>query len=148
MRGRPEVAAAQPRGAAGGDRREGPRLNLRLPAEPASVPTFRRRASQFAAEHGVDKEVVADVALAVSEAVTNAVKYANVSAAEGVVELSAATSNDWLEVKVRDHGKGFGKGSSDGLGLGLAIIARLCADLKIIQEGDGTEVRMRFPLSV
>jgi serine/threonine-protein kinase RsbW len=141
------VAAAQPRGAAGGDRREGPRLNLRLPAEPASVPTFRRRASQFAAEHGVDQDVVADVALAVSEAVTNAVKYANVPATEGVVELSAATSDDWLEVKVRDHGEGFGKGSSDGLGLGLAIIARLCADLKIIQEGDGTEVRMRFPLS-
>jgi serine/threonine-protein kinase RsbW len=142
------VAAAQPREAARGDRREDPRLNLRLPAEPASVPTFRRRASQFAAEQGVDQDVVADVALAVSEAVTNAVKYANVSAAaDGVVELSAAASGDWLEVKVRDHGEGFGKGSSDGLGLGLAIIARLCTDLKIIQEGDGTEVRMRFPLS-
>lgn len=110
------------------------------------MPTFRRRASQFAAEQGVGQDVVADVALAVSEAVTNAVKYAKVSEAEGVVELSAATSDGWLEVKVRDYGEGFGKGSSDGLGLGLAIIARLCSDLKIIQEGDGTEVRMRFPL--
>lgn len=140
------MADAQPRGAAGAGCREDPRLNLKLPAEPASVPTFRRRASQFAAEQGVGKDVVADVALAVSEAVTNAVKYANVSAGEGVVELSAATSGSWLEVRVRDHGEGFGKGSSDGLGLGLAIIARLCADLKIIQEGDGTEVLMRFPL--
>ena len=43
-------------------------------------------------------------------------------------------------------GEAFGKGSADGLGLGLAIIARLCSDLKIVQEGDGTEVRMRFPL--
>jgi serine/threonine-protein kinase RsbW len=141
------VAAAQPRGAAGVGYREDPRLNLTLPAEPASVPTFRRRASQFAAEQGVDREVVADVALAVSEAVTNAVKYAKGSVAEGVVELSAAADDGWLEVRVRDHGEGFGKGSSDGLGLGLAIIARLCADLKIIQEGDGTEVRMRFPLA-
>lgn len=121
-------------------------MNLSLPAEPASVPTLRRRASQFAAEHGVGKDVVADVALAVSEAVTNAVKYANVEGREGVVELSAATAGNWLEVRVRDRGEGFGKGSSDGLGLGLAIIARLCADLKIVQEGDGTEVRMRFPL--
>jgi anti-sigma regulatory factor (Ser/Thr protein kinase) len=111
------------------------------------VPTFRRRASQFAAEQGVGRDVVADVALAVSEAVTNAVKYAKVSGAEAVVELSAAANDGWLEVKVRDHGEGFGKGSSDGLGLGLAIIARLCADLKIIQEGDGTEVQMRFPLT-
>jgi anti-sigma regulatory factor (Ser/Thr protein kinase) len=121
-------------------------LNLRLPAEPASVPTLRRRASQFAAEHGVGQDVVADVALAVSEAVTNAVKYAKVEGAEGVVELTAATKGRWLEMSVRDRGEGFGKGSSDGLGLGLAIIARLCADLKIVQEGDGTEVRMRFPL--
>ena len=90
--------------------------------------------------------MVADIALAVSEAVTNAVKYANVVGREGVVELSATADDDWLEVKVRDRGEGFGKGSSDGLGLGLAIIARLCADLKIVQEGDGTEVRMRFPL--
>lgn len=121
-------------------------MNLRLPAEPASVPTLRRRASQFAAEHGVGQDVVADVALAVSEAVTNAVKYANAEGSEGVVELSAAAEEDWLEVRVRDRGEGFGKGSSDGLGLGLAIIARLCSDLKIVQEGDGTEVRMRFPL--
>lgn len=141
------MAAAQPRGAAGGDCREDPRLNLKLPAEPASVPTFRHRASQFAAERGVGKDVIADVALAVSEAVTNAVKYANVSGREGVVELSAAADDSWLEVKVRDRGEGFGKGSSDGLGLGLSIIARLCADLKIVQEGDGTEVSMRFPLA-
>lgn len=121
-------------------------LNLTLPAEPASVPSFRHRASQFAAEQGIGRDVVADVALAVSEAVTNAVKYAKVSGAAGVVELDAATNDGWLEVKVRDRGEAFGKGSSDGLGLGLSIIARLCADLKIVQEGEGTEVRMRFPL--
>jgi serine/threonine-protein kinase RsbW len=121
-------------------------LNLTLPAEPASVPSFRHRASEFAAKQGIGREVVADVALAVSEAVTNAVKYAKVSGAAGVVELDVATKDDWLEVKVRDRGEAFGKGSSDGLGLGLSIIARLCADLQIVQEGKGTEVRMLFPL--
>lgn len=140
------MAAAQPGGTAGGGCRENGHLNLKLPAEPSSVPTLRRRASQFAAEHGVGQEVVADVALAVSEAVTNAVKYAKVTGAEGVVELSALAEGGWLEVRVRDRGEGFGKGSSDGLGLGLSIIARLCAELRIVQEGDGTEVRMRFPL--
>ena len=121
-------------------------LDLVVPAEPASVPVLRHRAAQFAAEQGVDRPVVDDVALAVSEAVTNAVKYANAAEADGVVELSGAQREGWLEVTVRDRGEGFGKGSTDGLGLGLAIIARLCSDLKIVQEGDGTEVRMRFPL--
>lgn len=117
-----------------------------MPAEPASVPVLRRQASKFAADQGLANEDVADVALVVSEAVTNAVKYADGADAAGVVELSASREGSWLEVIVRDHGEAFGKGSTDGLGLGLAIIARLCAELKIVQEGDGTEVRMRFPL--
>jgi serine/threonine-protein kinase RsbW len=125
---------------------EGDDLEVVMPAEPASVPELRHRASQFAAERGAERLVVDDVALAVSEAVTNAVKYANVAEADGVVELSGAQQGGWLEVTVRDRGEGFGKGSTDGLGLGLSIIARLCSELTIVQEGDGTEVRMRFPL--
>lgn len=128
---------------------EGPQrgLDLTMPAEPASVPVLRHRAAQFAAKQGVDAPVVDDVALAVSEAVTNAVKYANAADADGVVELAGAQRDGWLEVTVRDRGEGFGKGSTDGLGLGLSIIARLCSELTIVQEGDGTEVRMRFPLA-
>lgn len=64
-----------------------------------------------------------------------------------MVELSASRGEDWLELKARDRGEAFGKGSADGLGLGLTIIARLSAELKIVQEGDGTEVSMRFPLA-
>lgn len=128
---------------------EGPQrgLALTMPAEPASVPVLRHRAAQFAAKQGVDAPVVDDVALAVSEAVTNAVKYANAADADGVVELAGVQRDGWLEVTVRDRGEGFGKGSTDGLGLGLSIIARLCSELTIVQEGDGTEVRMRFPLA-
>jgi anti-sigma regulatory factor (Ser/Thr protein kinase) len=94
------------------------------------------------------EDLAADVALVVSEAVTNAVKYAGAAGEAGVVELSARCGTDWLELRVRDRGKGFGKGSVDGLGLGLSIIARLSADLRIVQEGEGTEVRMRFPRPV
>jgi serine/threonine-protein kinase RsbW len=121
-------------------------FELTMPAEPTAVPALRHRASQFAAAEGAGELVVEDVALAVSEAVTNAVKYAGAGDADGVVELKGARRDGWLEVTVRDRGEAFGKGSADGLGLGLAIIARLCSDLKIVQEGEGTEVRMRFPL--
>ena len=121
-------------------------FELTVPAEPASVPALRHRASQFAVAQGAGQLVVEDVALAVSEAVTNAVKYAAAAEGDGVVELAGTGGEGWFEVIVRDRGEAFGKGSPDGLGLGLAIIARLCSDLKIVQEGDGTEVRMRFPL--
>jgi anti-sigma regulatory factor (Ser/Thr protein kinase) len=124
-----------------------PVMKLTLPAKPASVPELRHRVSRYVADQGAGEEMVADVALAVSEAVTNAVKYAGATGVDGVVELSAAREGGWLEVKVRDRGEGFGKGSVDGLGLGLSIIARLAGELRIVQEGDGTEVRMRFPLA-
>lgn len=127
--------------------RTSPGMELAMPAEPASVPELRRRAARFAADQGLSREMVGDIALAVSEAVTNAVKYADTRGGEGVVEVSASRGEDWLEVKVRDRGEAFGRGSPDGLGLGLTIIARLSGELKIVQEGDGTEVSMRFPLA-
>lgn len=127
---------------------ESPRmLSVIEAAEPASVPTLRHRAREFAAAHGADERLVADVALAVSEAVTNVVKYAYEAGTAGNIELAGSTEGDQLEIWVRDRGTGFGKGSDDGLGLGLSIIARLCDDMKIVQEGAGTEVRMRFALS-
>lgn len=120
-------------------------IELQCPSEPASVTELRHKAAAFATEHGADKALVTDVNLAVSEAATNAVKYGDESD-QGSVSLLAQLVDGWLEFSVTDEGERFGKGSPDGLGLGLAIIARLCDDLKIIQEGAGTTVLMRFAL--
>jgi serine/threonine-protein kinase RsbW len=124
-----------------------PVMSVVAAAEPASVPTLRHRAREFAAQQGAGEQLTADVALAVSEAVTNVVKYAYEGGARGSIELAGSAKGGWLDIWVRDRGPGFGKGSADGLGLGLSIIARLCADMKIVQEGAGTEVRMRFALA-
>ena len=124
-----------------------PQIKLLYPSEPASVTKLRHRAAAFAAEQGADAELVADVNLAVSEAVTNAVKYAEHADEAGDLEFTAAAAGAWLEIRLTDKGVSFGRGSSDGLGLGLTIIARLCDDLKIVQEGSGTTVLMRFALS-
>ncbi len=115
-------------------------------AEPLTVTTFRHRAAAFAAEHGAGADLVSDVVLAVSEAVTNAVKYAYPFGDPGTVELSAAAEEGWLTLRVADSGTGFRPGTSGGLGLGLSIIARLCDHLRIVQEGTGTQVVMRFVL--
>jgi anti-sigma regulatory factor (Ser/Thr protein kinase) len=120
-------------------------IELQCPSEPASVTELRHKAATFAAEHGADKALVTDVNLAVSEAATNAVKYGDESD-QSSVGLLAQAIDGWLEFSITDEGERFGRGSADGLGLGLAIIARLCDDLKIIQEGAGTTVLMRFAL--
>jgi serine/threonine-protein kinase RsbW len=121
-------------------------IKLECPSEPGTVTSLRRRAAKFAADQGAGAELVADVNLAISEAVTNAVKYAKEAAGKGTIGLAAEAEGGWLEFRITDDGETFGRGSSDGLGLGLAIIARLCDDLRIVQEGLGTTVLMRFAL--
>jgi serine/threonine-protein kinase RsbW len=120
-------------------------LKVCHPARPDVVPIFRHAVRDFAAEQGADPGLCADIALAVSEAVTNAVKHSDAREDE-IVSLTATVADDWLEIVIRDRGTGFGTAKSDGLGLGLSIIARLSAQLTISQEGTGTEVRMTFPL--
>lgn len=120
-------------------------LKVCHPARPEAVPALRHAAADFAAEHGADPHLRGDIALAVSEAVTNAVKHSRAHLEEQVT-LTASVADDWLEIRVRDRGTGFGLAESDGLGLGLPTIARLAAQLTIVQEGQGTELRMRFPL--
>ncbi len=123
-----------------------PEIKLRFPSEPASVTTLRHRAADFAAKHGASSALVADVNLAVSEAVTNAVKYAESQAGPAELEFSASLADRCLELRLSDRGERFGRGSADGLGLGLTIIARLCDEMRIVQEGTGTTVLMRFAL--
>jgi serine/threonine-protein kinase RsbW len=134
----------------GADQPRRPRsISVSAAATPAAIAELRHQAAGFAAAHGANAKLTADIALAVSEAVTNVVKYAygpGLGAAGGKVKLHGETSSRWLEIRVCDGGDGFGKGASDGLGLGLSIMASLSAELTIVQEGEGTEVRMRFPL--
>jgi anti-sigma regulatory factor (Ser/Thr protein kinase) len=121
-------------------------FELTQPAVPETVTAFRHRAVLFAAERGAGPDLVHDVSLAVTEAATNAVKYAYPPGQVGTVELSASAEDGWLTLLIRDRGAGFGEGPSQGLGLGLMLIARVTDNFKIVQDGAGTQVLMRFVL--
>lgn len=121
-------------------------VELVTPADPSTITALRHRAADFATEQGVADGLVADIALAVSEAVTNVVRYAY-GPSGGTVELAASTDPEWLEICVRNSGDGFSPGPSEGLGLGLTLIADLCSNLAIAQESTGIEVKMRWALS-
>jgi serine/threonine-protein kinase RsbW/stage II sporulation protein AB (anti-sigma F factor) len=102
--------------------------------------------AQYAQAHGVID--VHAVALAVSEAVTNAVVHAYSDAALlGDVEIFAQRHlDDGLEVVVSDYGHGLlPRPDSPGMGVGLPLLATL-ADHFEIERGDsgGTRVRMTF----
>jgi anti-sigma regulatory factor (Ser/Thr protein kinase) len=121
-------------------------LTLRAEAAPKIVPEFRHAARDFARRHGADIRTAEDIELAVSEAVTNAVRYAYEAEEEGSVDLIGTVADGWLEIRVVDRGHGFREGRSGGLGLGLSIISQMAPDLIISQGERGATLRMRFLL--
>jgi anti-sigma regulatory factor (Ser/Thr protein kinase) len=121
------------------------RLELRLQASPAAVPGVRRAVVDFADLHGVGHGP--DIALAVSEAVTNAVLHAYRGDTTGDVRVVACAEPDGLVVVVRDYGCGMSPHpDSPGLGLGLSVIGRLTTEMNIEHpdEGGGMRLRMHF----
>jgi two-component sensor histidine kinase/PAS domain-containing protein len=86
--------------------REGVRLALRT--EPASLPA----------------EAVVPLGMAVNELVTNAVKYAYPSPAEGPIEVALEREGDDLLLSVRDEGVGLPAGGGRN-GLGMRLVRSL-----------------------
>ena len=119
----------------------------RYEAEPSSVALARAELAEFAADAGAPEPLVDGVRLAVSEAVTNAVRHAYPLKA-GEVRVRARVRGEALEVVVSDDGCGVHSGNSGGgLGLGLAVICDVSDEMTLAPRADGgTEVRMRFSL--
>lgn len=112
-----------------------------LPATLDSVAVARRAVRHFARDLEVDVE---GIALAVSEAVANAVAYAYVEDRPGIVELSASASPLEVLVTVRDHGNGLTGDGSGGAGYGLLIIRRLAQHVELDDTADGVALTMGF----
>ena len=121
-------------------------LACRFPAYPDQVALARRQVVAYAREHGaIDPD---GIAVAVSEAVTNAVLHAYVdSPAPGDVEVLARRNpDDGLEVHVSDEGRGMvPRRDSPGIGLGLPLVAKLAERFQVqARPGGGTSICMIF----
>jgi serine/threonine-protein kinase RsbW len=123
-----------------------PAAEWELPAIEASVPELRGAVHGFIAGHGAPRPVLSDVALAVSEAVTNAVMHGFVDRDQGVVRVAVRAGTDEIVVLVTDDGRGMQpRPDSPGLGMGLPLIGQLAASLDIrVPPGGGTELCMTF----
>jgi anti-sigma regulatory factor (Ser/Thr protein kinase) len=117
-------------------------------ADPESVGRARAELARFASRAGASPTLVDGLRLAVSEAVTNAVRHAY-PLRPGEVRVRARLGDDLLEVVVSDDGCGVHGGGADhdGLGFGLSLIWEVSDQTTLASRaGGGTEVRMRFRL--
>jgi anti-sigma regulatory factor (Ser/Thr protein kinase) len=123
-------------------------LARRFPAQADQVRLARREVEAYAREHGaVDPN---GIALAVSEAVTNAVIHAYVDEARpGDVQVVAERhEGNGLEIHVCDDGRGMmPRSDSPGLGVGLPLVAKLAQRFRVeSRPTGGTAVSMVFPV--
>lgn len=126
------------------------RLHDRLPALPASIAPLRHSVLGFASDSGASERQREDIALAVSEALSNAVLHAYVGRDEpGTVTLDAWMDGESLEVVVGDEGIGMRpRADSPGLGFGMGLIFRMTEQLRVDSHDDarGVGVRMTFAI--
>jgi serine/threonine-protein kinase RsbW len=122
------------------------------PATADHVAAVRRDVARFASAQGFAEDRTADVALAVSEALTNVVMHAyrdGEEAGEARRMRAEAYINGGgaLVVEISDDGVGMRPNpNSPGLGLGVPIM-RQCSDALELERDDGGaggRVRMRF----
>lgn len=126
-------------------------LELVLPARPESVAEARHAAVDLARDTGID---LADVEIAVSEAVGNAVIHAYPEGASrgrrtpANVRLIGTLYEGTLVFVVQDDGVGMRPHpEAPGLRLGLPLIGQVCDDVHIDTHDGGTRISMAFSLT-
>jgi len=129
------VLAVQPMPAVAG------RLQLTLPADPATVPSLRRTLVRWLDEKaGASAEESREIVLAACEAASNAVEHAY-GPGEGLLEITAEVVDGAVNLIVRDFGR-WRPPRDPAHGRGLGIMETMM-DVEMMSHADGTEVRLR-----
>lgn len=119
-------------------------LVMRIPAEADAVGDLRVALRRLLRGHPIDRTKAEDAELALTEAAENVVLHAYPVDAVGSIEVHADIEDHSLEIVVLDSGDGLPR-PSDGLGIGLSVLAQLCDDFELrAREPHGLEVWMRF----
>lgn len=120
-------------------------MSVELAAGSASIAEARRAAREFAQVCGANPD---DLALAASEAVTNAVVHGYRDDEDGPIELSGYRDGHECVLEVADRGVGMRPHpGAHGLGMGLPVISTVADSVEILSLEPGTAVRMRFRIA-
>jgi len=127
-------------------------IRLRIPAKPEYITLCRLALTGLAQLRTMSEETIADLKLALTEAVSNSVRHAYGDHRAGHVEITYELHSDRLGIEVVDDGEGFdpdeapsfeGGDLSEG-GLGIAIIRTIADELEIRSRPGERGSRLRF----
>jgi serine/threonine-protein kinase RsbW len=124
---------------------------LDVPAKPEYLLLARLAATGVGRSAGASEETVADLKLAITEAVANVVRHAYPEGTAGRVTVELLATPDKLEIAVSDTGRGLGdadlsvpdESPGEG-GMGLSIIRAVADEVELTSGQDGQGTRVRF----
>jgi anti-sigma regulatory factor (Ser/Thr protein kinase) len=125
-------------------------LRLKVPATSTEIADIRRSVRTAARKHGITEPLLGDISLAVTEACANVVAHAYRDAPHpGPLTVEVYRERRDFVVTVCDAGTGIApRADSGGLGLGLALIARMTRRMEIVRnELNGSTVLMAFAVT-
>ncbi|HJX49773.1 MAG TPA: ATP-binding protein [Gaiellaceae bacterium] len=127
-------------------------IHLRIPAKAEYITLCRLALSGLAQLRDISEDTMADLKLALTEAVSNSVRHAYGDKGDGHVDITYELHTDRLGIQVVDDGDGFdpdeapsydGKELSEG-GLGIAIIRTIADEFEIASKPGARGSRLRF----
>lgn len=133
-------------------------VNLTIPSLMEYVSVVRSVVSSTAQLHpGMKPARIEDLRVAVSEAITNAVRSHQSAGASANISVNCRVADDHIEIIVRDQGKGFDLDSLPNMpepesperllhesGMGLRLMRMLADEAEIKPSASGTYVRLVF----
>ena len=122
-------------------------MNLTLPPSSSHLPDLRRSVARTLGD--LDRRVLADVLLALDEAVSNAIRHG--SRGGDPVQVSVESDGEWVEMSVRDGGPtprlprlpDEPPPVLETGGRGLWLILQLVDEVRLQRIGEGTRLVMR-----
>ncbi len=127
-------------------------IRLRIPAKAEYITLCRLALTGLAQLRRMGDETIADLKLALTEAVSNSVRHAYGDQHGGHVDITYELRSDRLGIEVIDDGEGFdpdeapsfdGDELSEG-GLGIAIIRTIADEFEIRSQPGARGSRLRF----
>jgi serine/threonine-protein kinase RsbW len=127
-------------------------IRLRIPARAEYVALCRLAMTGVAQVRPMDEDTVADLKLALTEAVSNSVRHAYPADGSGHVDIRYELHADRIGVEVVDNGAGFDADEAPSFdgddlvegGLGIAIIRTIADELEIESKPGVRGSRLRF----
>jgi serine/threonine-protein kinase RsbW len=131
------------------------RVVLEVPAKAEFLLLARLAATGVGRSAGASEETIADLKLAVTEAVANVVRHAYPPDNPGRVWVELSATAERLEIAISDEGRGLGDvelaphGDELGeSGMGLSIIRAIADEVEVAAGPDGRGTRVRFACSL